>query len=186
MPRSANLTAARRIAPALRTKLARVKLLLCDVDGVLTDATVTVGDETETKRFHIRDGLGMQLLQREGVQVGWISNRPSFATTQRAMELKIDFLHQRNGNKVDAVGAILKQTGFTWIEVCYMGDDVVDLGVMDRAGVAIAVADGIREVKMIADYVTSVEGGAGAVREVVELILRAQNKWDRLIKKYRA
>ncbi|MBM3834391.1 MAG: hypothetical protein FJ403_14200 [Verrucomicrobia bacterium] len=169
---------------SLGSKLARVKLLLCDVDGVLTDATIGLGDVSETKRFHIQDGLGMRLLQREGIKVGWISNRPSFATTQRAAELRIDFLHQRDGNKVVAAEEILAKTGLTWAQVCFVGDDVVDLGVMRRAGVAIAVANGIAEAKLAADYVTMASGGGGAVREVVELILKAQKKWTRLIKEY--
>jgi 3-deoxy-D-manno-octulosonate 8-phosphate phosphatase (KDO 8-P phosphatase) len=186
MARSARIRARTAIPAGLRAKLARVKLLLCDVDGVLTDATVTIGSDSETKRFHIQDGLGMHLLQREGIRVGWISNRPSFATTQRATELKIDFLHQRNGNKVEAVEAILAESRLKWTDVCYVGDDVVDLAVLGRVGVAIGVANGIPEVKMIADYVTKLAGGSGAVREVVELILRAQKKWDRLIERYSA
>ena len=161
-----------------------MKLFLCDVDGVLTDGTIFMGNGVETKRFNIRDGLGLRLLQKEGIKVGWISRRPSTATAQRAQDLKIDFLHQSDGSKVAAVEAILAETGLTWADVCYVGDDIVDLSVMKRAGVAVAVADGIAEVKAMADHVSRAAGGHGAVREVVELILKAQNKWRRLIQEY--
>jgi 3-deoxy-D-manno-octulosonate 8-phosphate phosphatase (KDO 8-P phosphatase) len=171
---------------SLTGKLARVKLFLCDVDGVLTDASVWIGGENEIKRFSIQDGLGMLLLQREGIKVGWISNRPSFATALRAEELKIDFLHQLKGKKVDAIEGILGQTGSSWSEVCYMGDDIVDLAALKRAGVAVAVPNGNEEARAMADYVTKAAGGCGAVREVVELILKAQCKWSRLIEEYSA
>jgi 3-deoxy-D-manno-octulosonate 8-phosphate phosphatase (KDO 8-P phosphatase) len=166
--------------------LKRVRLLLCDVDGVLTDATVLVGEEREMKRFHIRDGLGLMALRRQGLKVGWISNRPSPATTRRAKELKIDFLKQEKGSKVRIVESLLAKTGFRWDEVCYMGDDIVDLGVLNRVGVAVAVADAVAEARAAADYVTSADGGHGAVREVVELILQAQNKWARILAEHAA
>lgn len=177
---------ARPIPKALAAKMARVKLFLCDVDGVLTNATVFIGDGREFKEFHVRDGLGLRLLQRGGIKVGWISNRPSTATQQRADELKVDFLYQAKGSKVDAVEAILKRAGLDWDDVCYMGDDVVDLGALRRAGLAIGVPSAIDEVKDLADYVTIAEGGQGAVREVVGLILKAQNKWQRLVLEYSA
>src|SRR4051794_15989400 len=103
-----------RIPALLRRRLKKVKLFLCDVDGVLTDTSVFIGGDGEIKRFHIQDGLGMRLLQREGVKVGWISNRPSYATTQRAVELKIDYLHQADGSKVKAAEQILVQSGLDW------------------------------------------------------------------------
>ena len=176
----------RPIPKSLVAKLARVKILLCDVDGVLTNATVLIGDGREFKEFHIQDGLGLRLLQRSGIKVGWVSNRPSTATQQRADELKVDFLFQAKGSKVEAVEAILARTGFGWEDVCYMGDDVVDLGVLKRAGAAVAVANAIDEAKNLADYVTRAEGGHGAVREVVGMILKAQNKWQRLVLEYSA
>ena len=159
-------------------------MFLCDVDGVLTDGTVFMGNGVETKRFNIRDGLGLRLLQKEGIKVGWISRRPSTATAQRALDLKIDFLHQSDGSKVAAVESILAETGLAWADVCYVGDDIVDLSVMKRVGVAFAVADGIAEVKAVADHVSRAAGGHGAVREVAGLILKAQNKWRRLIQEY--
>jgi 3-deoxy-D-manno-octulosonate 8-phosphate phosphatase (KDO 8-P phosphatase) len=176
----------RPISRTLAARFARVKILLCDVDGVLTNATVFIGDGREFKEFHIQDGLGLRLLQREGVKVGWISNRPSTATRQRAEELKIDFLHQDKGSKVAAAETILAQAGLSWVNVCYVGDDVVDLGALKRAGVAVAVANAIDEAKALADHVTQAEGGHGAVREVVGLILKAQNRWPRLVREYSA
>lgn len=172
------------VTSALKRKLARVRLFLCDVDGVLTDGTVPMGGGIESKRFNIRDGLGLRLLQREGIKVGWVSRRPSGATQQRADDLKIDFLVQGDRNKVEVVAAILRQTGVEWTEVCYLGDDIVDLGVLKRAGVAVAVGDAIAEAKGAADYVTKAAGGHGAVREAVDLILKAQNKWRRLVQEY--
>jgi 3-deoxy-D-manno-octulosonate 8-phosphate phosphatase (KDO 8-P phosphatase) len=179
-------SSARPIPKTLAAKLARVKLFLCDVDGVLTDATVLMGDGREFKRFHIRDGLGLRLLQKAGIKVGWVSNRPSTATQQRAEELKVDYLHQTKGMKVAAVESILKQSGLEWEDVCYMGDDIVDLGALKHAGLAVSVPDGIEEARALADYVTHATGGHGAVREVVELILKAQNKWKALVLDYSA
>jgi 3-deoxy-D-manno-octulosonate 8-phosphate phosphatase (KDO 8-P phosphatase) len=174
------------IAPRLVSKLTRVRLFLCDVDGILTNATVVMGGGVEYKVFNVQDGLGLRLLQRCGIRVGWISARPSSATTQRATDLKVDFLRQSSGSKVAEVEDILRQARATWEQVCYMGDDIVDLGVLKRAGVAVTVANAIPEAKAVADYVTSAEGGHGAVREVVHLILRAQERWERLVEEYSA
>jgi 3-deoxy-D-manno-octulosonate 8-phosphate phosphatase (KDO 8-P phosphatase) len=170
-----------QVTKTLRVRLAKVKLFLCDVDGILTDSSVFIGLDREMKRFHIRDGLGLLFLREHGIKVGWVSNRPSLATTLRAKELRIDFLEQAKGDKVLAVEKILARTGFKWEQVCYMGDDVVDLGVLRRAGVAATVADAITEAKAVSHYVTSADGGRGGVREVVELILKAQNHWKKLV-----
>jgi 3-deoxy-D-manno-octulosonate 8-phosphate phosphatase (KDO 8-P phosphatase) len=168
----------------LDAALRRIRLLLCDVDGVLTDASLFVGGPEEVKQFNIQDGLGLVNLRRQGLKVGWISSRPSPATTRRARELKIDFLRQEKGSKVSAVESLLAQTGFRWDEVCYVGDDIVDLGALKRAGVAVAVANGVAEARALADYVTRAGGGRGAVREVAELILKAQHKWARIVAEY--
>lgn len=169
---------------ALQARLRRVRLFLCDVDGVLTDAGVVVGRQGESKRFNIRDGLGLRLLQRQGIRVGWISHRPSPATTRRAEELQVDFLHQGTESKVATTELILRQTGLRWADIAFMGDDLVDLGALKRAGFAATVADGIAEAKALAHYVTTMAGGVGAVREVAELILRAQAKWAPLVAAY--
>ena len=170
--------------PALNRKLKAIKLFLCDVDGVLTDGTVYMGGGVETKRFHIRDGLGLKFLQAHGIKVGWVSRRPSSATRQRADDLKIDFLVQHAGGKIEGVESILSQTGLKWSDVCYVGDDIVDIAVLDRVGLAVAVGDGVAEAKAAADYVTKAHGGDGAIREIVEMILKAQNKWKRVVSEY--
>jgi 3-deoxy-D-manno-octulosonate 8-phosphate phosphatase (KDO 8-P phosphatase) len=170
----------------LDSALRRVRLFLCDVDGILTNGTVFMGEGREFKQFHIRDGLGLRLLQHEGIKVGWISNRPSAATAERAEDLKIDFLFQNNRSKVEAAEVILRKTGLGWANICYMGDDIVDLGVLKRAGVAMTVPDAVEEVKALTAYVTSAHAGHGAVREAVELLLRAQGKWEKLIREFSA
>ena len=168
-------------ATELAARLTKVRLFLCDVDGILTDSSILIGQPSETKRFHIRDGLGMMMLRQAGIQVGWVSARFSGATTLRAEELKIDFLEQTKEGKVVAVERLLARTGLTWEQISFMGDDVVDLGVLKRAGVAATVADGIAEAKALSHYVTTAPGGRGAVREVVDLVLKAQGKWDAIV-----
>ena len=143
-----------------------------------------MGRNGETKRFNIRDGLALRILQRCGIRVGWISRRPSPATKQRAEDLKIDFLIQSDSGKVESVETILQQTGLTWDELCYVGDDIVDICVLKRAGAAVVVADGTADTKPWAHYVTQANGGNGAIREAVELILKAQHKWESVVAGY--
>jgi 3-deoxy-D-manno-octulosonate 8-phosphate phosphatase (KDO 8-P phosphatase) len=171
-------------SPALLKKLKAVKLFLCDVDGVLTDGAVYMGGGVEMKRFNIRDGLGLKFLQLHGIKVGWVSRRPSSATQQRADDLKIDFVVQRDGGKIEGVESILGQTGRKWSDVCYVGDDVVDIAVLNRVGLAVVPGDGTEDTKKSADYVTKASGGHGAIREIVEMILKAQNKWKLVIAEY--
>ena len=161
---------------SLTEKFARVKLFLCDVDGILTDGSIFISESGEEKQFYIQDGLGLRFLQQEGIKVGWISNRPSAVTTRRAKELKVDFLSQDKSSKIAAAEKILAETKLAWADVCFMGDDIVDLCLLKRAGLAVSVPNGIAEARQAADYVTKVAGGYGAVREVVELILKAQKK----------
>jgi 3-deoxy-D-manno-octulosonate 8-phosphate phosphatase (KDO 8-P phosphatase) len=174
------------ISSALKKKLARVKLFLCDVDGVLTDGSIFIGGEREFKRFNIRDGLGLVLARRAGLKIGWVSARPSPATKSRADELKIHFLVQQNDrtSKTAAIEKLLAQEKMNWNDVCFVGDDIVDLGPLKRAGFAVAVADGVAEAKAVAHFVTQAAGGRGAVREVVEMILRAQGIWQPFVEHY--
>ena len=174
------------IPPPLRLRLKRIKLFLCDVDGVLTDGSVFIGEAQEIKRFNIRDGLGLVLLRRAGFKVGWVSARPSVVTERRAAELKIDFLVQQTDrtSKIGAVEKILRRAQLDWDAVCFVGDDVVDLGPLKRAGFAVAVGDARPEVKAAAHFVTRAAGGRGAVREVAEMILKAQGKWDSIVAHY--
>jgi 3-deoxy-D-manno-octulosonate 8-phosphate phosphatase (KDO 8-P phosphatase) len=175
-----------KISAANRQRAARIKLFLCDVDGVLTDGSIFIGGEREFKRFNIRDGLGLVLARRAGLKVGWVSARPSLATKLRADELKIDFLVQQTDatSKTAAIEKLLAQERLNWSDVCFVGDDIIDLGPLTRAGLAVAAGDGVAEAKAAAHYVTKAAGGRGCVREVVELILRAQGKWDGFVKKY--
>ena len=175
-----------KISAAIRQRAARIKLFLCDVDGVLTDGSIFIGGEKEFKRFNIRDGLGLVLARRAGLKIGWVSARPSFATKLRADELKIHFLVQQNDrmSKTGAIEELLAQEKLGWGEVCFVGDDIVDLGPLQRAGLSVAVADGVAEAKAAAQLVTKSPGGRGAVREVIELILRARGLWQPFVKHY--
>ncbi len=172
-------------ARTLRSRLRRVRLLLCDVDGILTDGSVFIsGNGEETKRFDIHDGLGIVFARKHGLRVGWVSARPSPATAKRAAELKIDFLHQDKSPKLNAVESILSNAGVGWDELCFMGDDVVDLAVLKRAGLAVSVPGAITEARALAHHVTRARGGHGAVREVVEMVLKAQGKWKSIVESY--
>ena len=178
----------RPISSSRKKPLARIKLFLCDVDGVLTDGSIFIGGEREFKRFNIRDGLGLVLARRAGLKVGWVSARPSLATKLRADELKIDFLVQQGDNlsKTAAIENLLAQEKLSWAETCFVGDDIIDLGPLTRAGFSVAVGDAVPEAKAAAHVTTKAAGGRGAVREAVELILRAQGKWAQFAEKYSA
>jgi len=175
-----------KVSSQLRARLRRVKLFLCDVDGVMTDGAVLIGGAGEMKRFNIRDGLGLIFLRRAGFQVGWVSARPSAVTKARAAELGIDFLVQQGDrtSKTGAVEKLLRRTKLGWDAACFVGDDVVDLGPLRRAGLAVAVGDARPEVKAAAHYVTAARGGRGAIREIAELILQAQGRWDSIVAHY--
>jgi len=177
-----------KISKQVLARCKRIKLFLCDVDGVLTDGSIFIGGEREFKRFNIRDGLGLVLARRAGLKVGWVSARPSLATKLRAEELKIDFLVQQTDStgKTAAIEQLLAQERLNWSEVCFVGDDIIDLGPLARAGLAVAVGDAVSEAKAAAHWVTAAAGGRGAVREAVELILKAQKKWRPFLKHYAA
>lgn len=162
--------------PIAREDWARIKLFAMDVDGILTDGTVTVlSNGTEAKAFSILDGLGLRLLDRAGVAVAWISGRRSEATAIRATELKIPHLVQGNREKAEVLREIAEEIGCGPEEVCYMGDDIVDLQAMDWAGIAISVPGAQPDAISRADIVTRNTGGAGAVREICNYILAARN-----------
>jgi 3-deoxy-D-manno-octulosonate 8-phosphate phosphatase (KDO 8-P phosphatase) len=174
------------IAPAAAR---RVKLLGLDVDGVLTDNGVFIGPiggtRVELKRFDIQDGLGLVLLRTAGLPVVWISGRSSEATALRAAELRVEELLQVPGpRKLAAFQELLTRRRIDWDEVAFVGDDLADLPIMRRVGLAIAVANASTDVKATAAYVTCAEGGHGAVREVVELLLRARGEWADILERY--
>ena len=153
-----------------------------DVDGVLTDGGITfTGEDQETRTFDAKDGVGLAIAHRLGLRTGLISGRGSAAVLRRARELRMDEVHLRTRDKLQAYERILKRTRLTDAEVCYIGDDLVDLPILARAGMAVAVADAHPEVKRRAPFVTRAAGGRGAVREVIDAIIRAQGRWDTVI-----
>lgn len=166
-------------------KAARVRLVLFDVDGVLTDGTVVVhSDGSESKAFHIRDGAAIVLAQRAGLTVGFLSARSSGATTHRAAQLGVRLLVQGVSHKLDAYERILRDTGLEDEAVAYMGDDFLDLPVLLRAGLSAAPADGAPDVCRQVDWVSPLGGGRGAARSLLEMVLRAQDRWDALLTEY--
>ena len=167
---------------SIQAKASHIKLLLFDVDGVLTDGKILLHpDGTESKQFDIKDGTGLVWAQRAGLKVGVLSARSSTATAQRAAQLGITIVHQGVASKVRAYDAILRQQGLSDAEVAYMGDDVLDLPVLARAGLSAAPSNAVEEVRTRVDYVSRASGGAGAARDFVELVLKAQDRWNGLI-----
>jgi 3-deoxy-D-manno-octulosonate 8-phosphate phosphatase (KDO 8-P phosphatase) len=167
----------------------RVRLLGLDVDGVLTDNGVFIGPvagaRVELKRFDIQDGLGMILLRTADLPVVWVSGRSSEATALRAAELRVAELLQVPGpRKLAAFDELLTRRGIGWEEVAFVGDDLADLPVLRRVGLPIAVANAVADVKAVAAYVTRASGGHGAVREVIELLLRARGEWADILERY--
>ncbi len=167
----------------------RVKLLGLDVDGVLTDNGIWVGpvggEGVELKRFDISDGLGLIVLRFSSIDVAWVSGRQSAATAQRAQELRIPTVIQDSGaRKLPAVEQLLADKGLGWEDLAFVGDDLADLPVLKRAGLPITVANGCPEARALAAWVTNAEGGHGAVREVVEGLLRARGEWDASLASY--
>ncbi len=160
------------IAPAIRTRLAGIRLLALDVDGVLTDGTITYGsDGTEHTSFNIKDGLGIKLVREAGIQVAVITGRHSRAVERRAAELNMDILIQGRDDKYEALLELLDETGFELSEAAYIGDDVPDRPAIEAAGLGISVADGHHQIRAVADWVTSLPGGHGAVREVCDALV---------------
>jgi 3-deoxy-D-manno-octulosonate 8-phosphate phosphatase (KDO 8-P phosphatase) len=162
-----------------------IRLILSDVDGVLTDGRIIIDNEgVETKRFHVRDGMGIRLWQKAGYRFGLITLRSSQIVKLRVAELGIDVVRQGIENKQTALRQILAELRLKSAQVCYIGDDLPDLSVMREVGLGAAVADACEELRKVAHYITVQPGGAGAVRETVELILKSQHRWDDLIQTY--
>ena len=163
----------------------RIELILSDVDGVLTDGGIVLDNQgIETKRFCIRDGQGIRLWQKAGYRFGLISLRSSQIVKMRAEELGIEIVRQGTGNKLAALEQILEELGLKPEQTCYLGDDLPDLPAVRAVGLGVAVADACDELRRAAHYVTTVAGGSGAVRETVEMILKAQRRWDDVIQTY--
>jgi 3-deoxy-D-manno-octulosonate 8-phosphate phosphatase (KDO 8-P phosphatase) len=171
------------------SQASRVRLLGLDVDGVLTDNGVYVGplagERVELKRFDIQDGLGLILLKSAGIPVVWISGRSSEATALRAAELHVTQLLQVRGpQKAEAFERTLSQLAIEWEEVAFVGDDLADLPILRRVGLPIAVANAVTEIKQVAAHITERPGGHGAVREVIEGLLRARGDWPEILQRY--
>jgi 3-deoxy-D-manno-octulosonate 8-phosphate phosphatase (KDO 8-P phosphatase) len=169
----------------LAQRCAAIRLLLTDVDGVLTDGSVILDNHgVESKSFNIRDGLAIRLWQHAGGRAGIVTGRSSQVVKLRASELDLDVVRQGVKDKLPEVQAIAAAMKLRPDEIAYVGDDLPDLPTIRYAGLGIAVADAPEEVREGADYVTSVPGGKGAVREVVELMLKNTGRWENAIRKY--
>ncbi len=173
------------IPSGVRSKAKSVVLLLLDVDGVLTDGRIILDDRgIETKHFNVRDGQGISLLLRSGIDVGIISSRSSRSVRYRAKELGISLVKQGVDDKLVAYNMIKQRRSLKDSQIAYMGDDVVDLAILRRAGFAVSVADAWPGLSSAVDYVTRAKGGDGAVREVAELLLKARGKWAAAIARF--
>jgi 3-deoxy-D-manno-octulosonate 8-phosphate phosphatase (KDO 8-P phosphatase) len=169
----------------LTERINRIKLFMCDVDGVLTDGGIILDSNgIETKRFDVKDGHGLKLLQRAGIEVALLTGRESRVVSYRAEELQIAEVIQGAKNKADAYESLKIRTGYQDEEIAYVGDDVVDIPVLRQVGLALAVQDAVDEVRAIAHYVSSLPGGKGAVREIIQLILKTQNLWEGVLERY--
>jgi 3-deoxy-D-manno-octulosonate 8-phosphate phosphatase (KDO 8-P phosphatase) len=172
--------------PAIDARARHVRFVLLDVDGVLTDGTVHISDDgTEAKSFSIRDGAAIIWAQRAGLPVGLLSGRPSGATSRRAEELGIRVVSQDGPDKAGAFARILEAEAIESAEVAYMGDDLLDLPILSRVGLAAAPADAVEVVRGSVHWVSRSPGGKGAVREFLELVLRATGRWDGIVARFR-
>jgi 3-deoxy-D-manno-octulosonate 8-phosphate phosphatase (KDO 8-P phosphatase) len=169
----------------IERRASRIKLLLMDCDGVLTDGRLWLTDDgDEQKTFNTKDGLGLALLHRAGLRSGVISGRTSKALARRAQELGVEFVRQGDPNKTEAFEEVLRLAEVDENEVAFVGDDLTDIPLMQRAELAVAVADATEEVRSVAHYVTQAEGGRGAIREVIEIILKSQGRWNDIVEVY--
>lgn len=162
-----------------------IRLLLLDVDGVLTDGSIVIDDQgRELKRFHVRDGAALKFWRDCGHDVGIVSGRRAPAVDARAKELGIATVHQGINQKLPLVESLLLERKLSMRELCFIGDDLADLPVVRQAGLGIAVADAAAELRAVASYITSERGGHGAVREAIEMLLKAQGKWEGVLAKF--
>jgi len=180
-----------KITPALKKRAAKIKVVLMDVDGTITDGSVTLlsqpdGSALEIKNFDAHDGQGLTLGRTAGLRMGVITGRESPALRRRMKELSVEFVYEKQPHKIAAYEDILKKAGVAEDEVAYLGDDLPDLTVMKRVGLAVAVGNAVEEVKRAADYTTLRTGGKGAARELIELILKSKGIWEEMIDKARA
>jgi 3-deoxy-D-manno-octulosonate 8-phosphate phosphatase (KDO 8-P phosphatase) len=169
---------------SIERRASRIKLLLMDCDGVLTDGRLWLLEDGEQKTFNAKDGLGLELFHRAGLRSGIISGRNAQAVARRAAELGVEFVRQGDEQKIQAFDEVLRLAGVRDDEVAFVGDDLSDIPLMNRSEFAVAVADAVEETRSVAHYITLAKGGRGAVREVVELILKSQGRWSDLVESY--
>ena len=173
------------ISKGVQERAAKVKLLLLDVDGVLTDGRIIMDHKgREIKAFNVRDGHGLRLLKEAGIEVAILTGRSSPVVQKRADDLGILWVRQGVHDKVGAYQEIARKMGITDDEACFIGDDLVDIPLLKRVGIPIVVGDGAPEAKRFARYVTQSSGGKGAVREVCDLLLQTQGKWEAVLRRY--
>jgi 3-deoxy-D-manno-octulosonate 8-phosphate phosphatase (KDO 8-P phosphatase) len=177
-----------KISPALKKRAAQIKLLLMDVDGTMTNGSVTLlsqpdGTALEIKTFDAHDGQGLTLAHTAGLRTGCITGRESAALLRRANEMKMEFIYMKQAVKMPAYDDILRKAGVPDSAVAFIGDDLPDIPLMRRAGLAVAVGDAVPEVKKAAHYTTRAVAGQGAIREVVELVLKSKGVWEAMIDK---
>ncbi len=180
-----------KISPALKKRAAQIKVLLMDVDGTMTDGSVALlsqpdGTALEIKTFDAHDGQGLTLARTAGIRTGCITGRESPALLRRANEMKMEFTYMKQPTKIPAYEEILRKAGVPDSAVAYVGDDLPDLPVMRRVGLAIAVGDAVPEVKKAAHFTTKSVAGHGAIRDAIELILKSKGVWEEMIEKARA
>lgn len=169
----------------LLDRLQKIKVFLVDIDGVLTDGRIIYGDHgDELKFFDVQDGFGLTLLKRVGFPVVIVSGKKSRINDRRAKELQVDKIYQKAIDKLKVYEKILKQYRVTDDQVLYIGDDLIDLPLLRRVGFAASVPNGVAEAREVAHYVTKRSGGRGAVREVIDMLLKAQDKWSQATEKY--
>jgi len=169
----------------IKEKLKKIKMLILDVDGVMTDGRIIMDDEgREIKNFHVRDGHGIKVLQRYGIKVALLTGRKSKVVEYRARDLDIKDVYQKVYNKKEVFEKILKKYKLSAEEAAFIGDDIIDVPVLKSVGFSVAVADAIDVVKKSVHYVTENQGGNGAVREICEMILKAQGKWPEIAARY--
>lgn len=169
---------------SLKEKAAKIKAVVLDIDGVLTDGRVGYGKEDEIKFFHIRDGHGIKLARRAGLKVGALSGRSAEANRRRAEELGLDFIYEGQKNKKEAFRKLLNEHKLNAENCLYIGDDVIDIPPMRECGIAVTVADAPEDMDPFCDFRTKRPGGHGAVRDVLEWLLKEQNKWEELMQRY--
>ncbi len=168
----------------LKDKAEKIRILIFDIDGVLTNGQIGFAGEEEVKLFHVRDGHGIKLARRAGYKVGALSGRSGKGNRRRAEELQLDFLHEGKKNKGEAFDALLADLRAEPSECLYIGDDVIDIPILRKCGIGAVVADAPEYMGEYCDFRTKLPGGAGAVREVIDWLLKETGKWQGLIKKY--